>query len=155
MNLKTQKRISAQILKVGVNKIKFDPDKLDDIKEAITKTDIRSLIKRKVIIKRPVNYQSRARARMIKRQKSKGNRKGPGSREGTKKARANTKTLWVRKIRLLRGFLRALKKNDMLDNKIYRELILKSKGGFFRSRRHLKLYLNEHKIIKPKIAKSK
>ena len=36
----------------------------------------------------------------------------------------------------------------MLDNEGYRELYLKAKGGYFRSKRHVKLYIDEHSMIK-------
>ena len=148
MNLKTQKRIAAQILKVGITRVKFDSDKLSEIKEAITKTDIRSLIKEGVISGKPYLSQSRVRARKIKEQRKKGRRKGAGSKKGTKNARSNRKTLWVTKIRLLRSFLRELKTNGKIEVKDYRNLILKSKGGFFRSKRHLKLFITEKKMVK-------
>lgn len=150
MKLNTQKRIAAKVLKIGINKVSFDTEKLDEIKEAITKSDIRSLVKNKVISKKAGNSQSRVRARKIKEQKKKGNRKGPGSKSGTKKARSNPKTLWVRKIRVLREFLRELKDNDKINSKDYRNLILKSKGGYFRSKRHIKLYITEHRMVKRK-----
>ena len=150
MNLQTQKRIAAELLNVGKSKVKFDETRVNDIKEAITKSDIRSLIKEGVITKKAVNFQSRARARLIKKQKSKGNRKGPGSRKGKKTARVKRKTLWVRKIRVLRGFLRELRAKGMLETKDYRNLSLRSKGGYFRSKRHLKLYINEKNIVKEK-----
>jgi len=148
MNLKTQKRIAADILKVGINRVKFDSEKLSEIKEAITKSDMRSLIGEGLVSKRPFLSQSKARARKIKEQKKKGNRKGPGSRKGTKNARLRSKTIWVTKIRVLRRFLKELKGKSMLESGDYRNLVLKSKGGFFRSRRHLKLYINEHKLVK-------
>ena len=148
MNLKTQKRIAAQILKVGVNRVVFDLERLNDIKEAITKSDMRGLIKEKVVSKKPYLSQSRVRARKVMEQKKKGKRKGPGSRKGSKNARIRSKTIWVRKIRVLRGFLKELKDKKMLESKDYRELFLKSKGGYFRSKRHLKLYVNEHKLLK-------
>lgn len=148
MNLTTQKRIAAQILNIGINKVRFDNDKLNDIKEAITKSDIRSLIKSKIITVKKAMHQSRGRARIIKKQKRKGNKKGPGSRKGTKNARLNSKTVWVRKIRGLRSLLRELKMKGKLNNKDYRDLFLKSKGGLFRSKRHLKLYINEHGMVK-------
>src|SRR3989344_4739735 len=140
MKLTTQKRIAAEVLGIGINKVKFDVDKLDEIKEAITKSDIRSLVKNKVISKKAKNSQSRARARIIRIQKRKGNRK----------ARSNPKRLWVRKIRILRTFLRGLKEKGKLENKDYRNLILKSKGGYFRSKRHIKLYITEHRMVKEK-----
>ena len=109
---------------------------------------MRSLIKEGVVSKKPLLSQSRVRARKIKEQKKKGGRKGPGSKKGSKNARIRNKTLWVRKIRVLRKFLRELKAKEMLDTKDYRELLLKSKGGYFRSKRHLKLYVNERKLLK-------
>ena len=44
MELKIQKRLAAQILKCSQHKIVFDNSKLKDIKEAITKVDIKTLI---------------------------------------------------------------------------------------------------------------
>ncbi|MAG52937.1 MAG: 50S ribosomal protein L19e [Nanoarchaeota archaeon] len=148
MNLKTQKRIAADIMKVGSNRVKFDEERLDDIKEAITKTDMRSLVKEGAVSKKPYLSQSKVRARKIKEQKKKGNRKGPGTKKGTKNARLRPKRIWVNKIRVLRKFLKELKVKNMIESKNYRNLILKSKGGFFRSKRHLKLYINEHKLLK-------
>ena len=40
-----------------------------------------------------------------------------------------------------------LKDKGLLDNKNYKELYLKAKGGFFRSERHLKTYINERGLI--------
>ena len=41
-----------------------------------------------------------------------------------------------------------LKDKGIVDKKTYRNLYLKSKGGFFRSKSHIKLYINEHKLGK-------
>ena len=49
MKVNNQKRLAAQLLKCSEKRIRFDPDKLSDIKEAITKIDIRGLINDKVI----------------------------------------------------------------------------------------------------------
>jgi large subunit ribosomal protein L19e len=45
MKLKVQKRLAADILKCSIKKIKIDQSRLEDIKESITKKDIRTLIK--------------------------------------------------------------------------------------------------------------
>ncbi|MAF51114.1 MAG: 50S ribosomal protein L19e [Nanoarchaeota archaeon] len=148
MNLRTQKRIAADILKVGINRVKFDSEKANEIKEAITKSDMRSLIKEGVVSKKPMLSQSKARARKIKEQKRKGNRKGPGSKKGTKNARLRSKTIWVTKIRVLRRFLKDLRAKKLLESKDYRSLVLKAKGGFFRNKRHIKLYVTERKLVK-------
>ena len=49
-------------------------------------------------------------------------------------------------IRHQRSFLKELKEKGIVTKQIFRELYLKSKGGFFRSKRHIKLYIDEHKL---------
>ena len=49
MKLDNQKRLAAQILKCSKKRVKFDPDRSSDIKESITKADIRNLIKEEAI----------------------------------------------------------------------------------------------------------
>jgi len=44
MKLNLQKRLAAQILKCSEKRIQLDTTRLSDIKEAITKADIKSLI---------------------------------------------------------------------------------------------------------------
>jgi large subunit ribosomal protein L19e len=148
--LTTQKRIAAQILKVGITKIWFDPEKLAEIKEAITKSDIRALIRLKSIKRKKINLQSRSRTRKLKLQKKKGQRSGPGSRKGKKTARTPRKKAWVSKIRTQRTFLRSLKEGQLIANKDFRDLMSKATGGFFRNKRHIKTFLGEKNLIKEK-----
>ena len=146
--LDVQRRLAAQILKCGEHRIRFDPASLEDIKEAITKTDIRLLINNGVISKKRLKNTSRFWARKTKIQKSKGKQKGFGSRKGKKTARLTPKRVWINKIRLQRNFIKSLRDKDMITTADYHELYMKSKGGFFRSIRHLKLYSNERGIVK-------
>lgn len=145
MKLDNQKRLAAQILKCSEKRIRFDPDRLSDIKEAITKVDIRGLIKDKAIRKMPAIGVSRGRARKRLVQRRKGKQRGAGSRKGSRSARLPSKREWINKIRAQRELLNKLKEKKIIDDKLYREFYLKSKGGFFRSRRHIKLYLEERK----------
>lgn len=148
MQLKTQKRLAAHVMKCSEKRVIFDQDRLADIKEAITKTDIRSLVHDKVIKEKPLRSTSKAGARKNASQKRKGNQKGPGSRKGKKTARFPKKTAWMNKIRVQRRFLKELKEKDALSEKNYQMLYLKAKGGFFRSRRHIKLYIEEHELAR-------
>lgn len=145
MKLDNQKRLAAQILKCSEKRIKFDPDRLSNIKEAITKVDIRGLIKDKAIRKAYIKGVSRGRARKRLVQRRKGKQRGVGSRKGSRGARLPRKREWINKIRVQRELLKKLKEKKIIDDRLYRELYLKSKGGFFRSRRHIKLYLEERK----------
>ncbi|MBI2559428.1 50S ribosomal protein L19e [Candidatus Woesearchaeota archaeon] len=147
--LDVQRRLAAQILKCGRNRVRFDPGRLDEIKEAITKSDIRSLINLEAVSKNKMLNTSRFWARKIKKQKKAGRQKGFGSRKGKASARGiNPKRKWMNKIRLQRGYIKSLRDRGIIAGDIYHELYMKSKGGFFRSLRHLKLYTNEKGIIK-------
>ena len=146
--LDVQRRLAAQILKCGHNRIKFDANNLEEIKDAITKADIRQLIQDGVISKKRLLNTSRFWARKRKEQKSKGKQKGPGSRKGTKTARLNPKRNWINRIRLQRNIIKSLRDNNLITTSDYHELYMKSKGGFFRSKRHLKLYTQERGLIK-------
>lgn len=143
MKLDNQKRLAAEVLKCSYKRIKFDTDNLSDIKEAITKADIRRLIIGKLIWKENATGVSRVRARKRIIQKRKGKQKGHGSRKGSHNARLPGKRDWINRIRAQREFLALLRDKKAIDDTLYRELYMKSKGGFFRSRRHIKLYLEE------------
>jgi large subunit ribosomal protein L19e len=148
MKLKVQKRLAADILKCSIKKIKIDQSRLEDIKESITKKDIRTLIKEGAVQKRKTQESSRGRTRKIKIQKSKGKRKGSGSRKGSPFARLPKKSRWASKIRTQRKHIKELRDNGKINKNTYSDLYMKSKGGFFRSKRHINLYLEEHDLIK-------
>ena len=76
--LNVQRRLAAQVLKCGEHRIKFDPERLTDIKEAITKRDITALVNEGVISRERLLNTSKFWARRRKRQKSLGKQKGFG-----------------------------------------------------------------------------
>ena len=143
MNLSTQKRLAADVMKTGKNRIYFDPSRLNDIQEALTKDDIRKLVNDRVIQKKPKLGVSKSRFRKSLIQKRKGRRKGEGSREGKSTARLSRKRKWINLVRSQRDLIKELKDKKIINNKVYRGLYRKVKGGYFRSRRHIKLYLGE------------
>jgi len=147
MNLNVQKRISAYLLKAGENRIVFDTTKLNEIKEAITKADIRKLIADGAISKRQKKGISSFRANKLRLQKRKGKRKGPGSRKGTKTARTPRKRLWITKVRVQRRFIKLLQMKKLVAPETYTKVYRMIKGNMFRSKRHLKLYLEENNLF--------
>jgi len=144
MDLKVQKRLASQIFNCSPDRVVFDDNRLDDIKQAITKRDLRLLIGDGAITKKAGNFTSRVRANKLASQKRKGRRAGPGTVKGKATARANPKQIWMHTIRVQREFLALLLEKKIITRLAYRELYLKSKGGYFRSRRHIKLYLQDH-----------
>ena len=148
MKLNKKTDLAAKILKCSPKRVCFDTEKLSDIKEAVTKFDFRNLIKKGVIKRKPVKGISKFRTRKNKIQKSKGRQKGHGSRKGKLTARTNPKRKWMNAIRAQRNLLKGLREKDLIDSKIYGNLYRKAKGGYFRSVRHIKLYIKEQNLLK-------
>src|SRR4030042_6964350 len=149
MKLNLQKRLAASVLGCSEKRVILDPARVEDIKEAITKTDIRLLIGEGVIKERPVKGVSRVRANQRKTQKSKGLRRGEGTRKGKATAHKPRKEAWMERHRAQRNFLKYLKSKNLLKPGAFKELYVKSKGGYFRSIKHIKLYINEHTLLLP------
>lgn len=151
MNLRKQKLLAARTLGVSKQRVKFDASSADNkknLKEVLSRDDVRALVEEKVIVKLPKKGIARTRANKIAEQKKKGRRQGHGSRKGTANARHNTKDKWMEKIRALRAELQKLKSEGKLETKTFRELYLKAKGNFFRNKRHMKLYIEQNKMLK-------
>jgi len=147
MDLKVQKRLAAQVLNCSTKRVVFDNDRLDDIKQAITKRDLRLLKGEGAISMIPARGISQVRTRKTKMQKSKGRQKGPGSRKGKFNTHFDTRRMWRNNVRTQREFLKELVDKKLIDKKSYRDLYLKSKGGYFRSKRHIKIFLEEHELV--------
>jgi len=145
MKVDSQKRMAAEILKVGENRVWIDPDEIERVEEAITRQDIRNLIDGGAIKKRKVKGTSRGRARKARAQKKKGRRMGQGSRKGKKTARKPRKKEWMEKIRAIRTRLKELRDEEDLTDEQYRQLYDKAKGGFFRDTKHLENFV-ENKL---------
>ncbi|MDP7141280.1 MAG: 50S ribosomal protein L19e [Candidatus Woesearchaeota archaeon] len=147
-----QKRLAAQILKCSPKRIKLDSLRMEDIKKAITKVDVRSLIKEKAIKRKAVTSISKSRIRKNKEQKRKGRQRGYGSRKGTKNLRMGKKRRWINLVRAQRELIKELKLRNRISTKSYRMLYLKIKSGFFRNKRHVKLYIGEQNLLEKKIS---
>lgn len=145
--MKLQKRLAASLLNASPQRVILDPTKLDKINEAVTKFDVRKLVREHLITLEPVRGTSRVRARQRQRQKRKGRLRGFGVRKGRQGARHNAKRTWIHKIRAQRRFLTLLKHKKLLTTKNFSVLYQKAKGGFFRSVHHLKLYINENNLV--------
>jgi large subunit ribosomal protein L19e len=151
MNFKKQKQLAARALKVSPKRLKFQAQTADaqrNLKELISRESVRDLLSESTIIKQPTRGNSRTAANRILAQKKKGRRTGHGKRKGTANARLNAKSQWMTKIRALRRQLKLLRDSGKIDTKTYREMYAKTKGNFFRNKRHLMLYLEQNQLIK-------
>ncbi len=147
MDLRNQRRLAAEVLKCGENRIWIDPEETEEVEKAVTRRDVRNLVKQGVIKARKKKGVSRGRARKLHAQQKKGRRRGYGSRKGTAYARLPKKRRWIRTIRPIRAYLRELKKEKLIDKSMYRKYYIRAKGGEFKSKHHLKTHLIMEGII--------
>ncbi|MFH0829633.1 MAG: 50S ribosomal protein L19e [Candidatus Aenigmatarchaeota archaeon] len=134
----SQRRIASKILKAGSSRVWMDPNQAAKISQAITRTDIRRLIDKGIIRELPERKptpEAGARKQDI------------GSRKGARGARlrGGKKEPWLNIIRPQRQMLNELKPS--LKPMAYRKLYRLVKGGAFRSRTHLKSYVEEKKLL--------
>ena len=147
MDLDKVKRISANVMKTGVQRVWFNPEESDKIKEVMTKEDVRELIKEGVIKKRAHQSQSKARSRKLKEKKRKGRKSGRGKRKGTKKTRSEKKKNWIKRVRSQRKMLKELREKDPKAveavgyGKVYRMI----KGNYFRGKKYVEAYVKGKK----------
>jgi large subunit ribosomal protein L19e len=144
VNLKAKKRLASRVTGVGIHRIKFDTDHLDDIADAITRQNIRSLITANTIKIKPIVGTSKGRAHTKKAQK---NKRGTtqGSKQGRKGARVGKKEVYVAKVRALRRLLKIAKDRKDLTNPEFWALYKKVGGNTVRNKAHLRMLMDEIK----------
>lgn len=130
MDLKSQRRLAAEILKIGQNRVWINPERIDDVETAITREEIRKLIHEKAIKAAPEKGISRSRARVLHMKRKKGLRRGPGKKS---KPRISKKEIWMKKIRALRRRLRELKEKRVITRRTYRQFYNMAGAGVFGS----------------------
>ena len=128
--------------KVGVNRVHFDSDHLDDIADAITRDNIRSLFTANTIRIEPIKGASRGRAKIKKIQKKKRGVK-QGSKKGRKGARTGKKEAYVTKVRSLRYRLKIAKDRKEITNTEFWDLYKKIGGNTVRNIAHLRMLIDE------------
>ncbi len=142
VNLKAKKRLASRVIGVGVHRIKFDSDHLDDVADAITRENIRSLITANTIQIKSFTGTSRGRAQEKKSQKKKRGT-GQGSKQGRKGAREGKKEVYVAKVRSLRRLLKIAKDRKEITNPEFWALYKKVGGNTVRNKAHLRLLMEE------------
>jgi len=144
----TQRRLAADILGVGQNRVWMDPQRLEEIQTAITSQEIRRLIGDGAIRKLPERGISRGRTRRLHAKRARGERRGPGRRKGGLKARAPKQDPWTMLIRALRAELADLRGRRIITPAVYRSLYLLCKGHAFESVGELRRYIESQNLAR-------
>jgi len=132
MNLRKKKELAARTLKVGKKRIIFSNSRVNEIKEAITKQDIRDLKNDGAIYIKEIKGRTKVK---------KARKKGPGK---IKKNVSKRKQEYVILTRKLRKYVSERKRQGKISKEEFIDIRKKIRNRFFRSRSHLK----EHIISK-------
>ena len=140
--------MAAQILKCGENRVFIDPYLIEEVKMAITRNDIRNLIKEGIIQKKYKKGISKYRKNLNHERKKKGRGRGLGKRKGPKGARTPKKKAWMKRIRPQRRLLKKLRDRKQITTTNYRKLYKNAKGGMFASVAQLNRHIKEKELLR-------
>jgi large subunit ribosomal protein L19e len=141
MSATTVKRLAADILGVGTNRVRLDKDNLGKVEEALTRADVRGLVDEGVVYAIPKKAGHRTQEKPRQRR---------GRRKGNKKARTGGKSAWMVRIRSQRAYLEQLLGSGELPRTHKRTIYLKIKGGAFKGKAAMRAYLAENRMLKAK-----
>lgn len=146
MDTSYQKRLAAKLLKCSPKRVKMAEEK--DIEEALTRNDVKHLIVKGLITKKQKKGTTRAEAKKRLLQKKKGRGRGTGKKGGTRYAKVDKKTMWMRTVRAQRALLKELRDKGQIEKSIYGGIYRRSKGGEFRNKKHMLAYLKDNGLLK-------
>lgn len=134
-NLNKRKKLAARVFGVGIERICFDVSRLEEIKEAITKQDIKDLFSSGAITIKEIKGRKTNVKRKTKRGPGKIKRKiKPGKRQ------------YIYHVRKLRRHIQELRTQEKLSEDKYQELRIKIKAREFKDKNHLKEYISSGEI---------
>lgn len=129
MNLRNKKELAARTLRVGKDRVVFLESRIPEIKEALTKQDIKDLKNNGAIIVKEKNGRKKV---------EKKKRRGPGS---FKKKVDTRKQKYVKLTRKLRAYVADLKEKGKLTPEETNEIRKKIRNKDFKSKAQLKTYV--------------
>jgi len=131
MNIGKKKSLAVRTLKVGKERIVFLKPRLDEIKEAITKQDIRDLQKEGAIVVKGIKGRKKVK---------KVNKRSTGN---IRKKVNKRKKEYVIMTRKLRKYIAEMKKQGKLSKEEILDIRKKIRNRIFRSKAHLKTYIGD------------
>ena len=137
MALEKKKVLASRTLGVGKNRLSFNTSRLAEIKEAITKQDVRDLLSSGAIIIK----EKKGRRKIIRRKTRR--------RSGSIKNKVNNrKREYITATRKLRSHLKSLKSKKIISNEEFIKLRKEIRARFFKNLSHMKEHISQTKEAK-------
>ncbi len=130
MNLSKKKELAKRTFNVGEDRIVFVESRIKDIKEAITKQDMRDLKRDKAIIIK----EKKGRKKVIKKKR----RRSTGNIRKKVKTRKKDYMILTRK---LRKYTSEMKNQEKISKEEVSDIRKKIRNKAFRSKAHLREYI--------------
>lgn len=151
---KLARRLASDIMQRGEKSIRMKPSEVADIEKALTRDDVRALIKKGSIFALKPKRNASTYGRELKTKRSEGRKRGRGKRKGTAKARGGVS--YQKRIRAQRRVLKALKSDGTITNELFKKYYRLTKGGVFTSKMTLISRIrNDIQISDERVAKLK
>ncbi|MGC8547756.1 MAG: 50S ribosomal protein L19e [Candidatus Micrarchaeia archaeon] len=144
MTIKFVKRVAGELLHRGENAIKIKESARSDAEKALTKDDVRKLIKDGSVYAELPKHNLSLHGKLLRQKRAKGRKRGYGKRKGTAKARAGK--VWERKVRSQRLLLKRLKEIGKINTKTFDKFYASIKGNAFPDKRSLLLHLSDEGV---------
>lgn len=130
MNLSKKKNLAAKALKVGKGRVKILEERMSEVKDALTKQDIKDLVKDGAIEVKEVKGRKKIEKRKRKR--------GAGK---IKKKVNKRKENYVIMTRKLRAYTRSMYIQGKVSKQEKEDIRKKIRNKFFKSKANLKQYI--------------
>ncbi len=130
MKLDKKKALAARVLGVGKGRVIFNKERLDEIKEAITKQDIRDLFNSGAI-----SIAQIVGKRTVEKRKT---RRRMGS---IRKKVKSGKRIYIQRTRKLRSYIAELKKHGEITSEQYFTLRKQIRASIYRNKAHMKEHI--------------
>ena len=130
MKLNKKKYLAAKVLSVGKGRVIFNKERLEEIKEAITKQDIRDLVAAGAISIREITGK-----RAVLKRKT---RRRMGS---IRKKVKQGKRIYIQRTRKLRSYIVELRKQGRITSDLYYTLRKQIKASMYRNKAHMKEHI--------------
>ncbi len=127
------RRMAGNIMSRGQSKIRIKPSAMDDVKNVLTRDDVRGLIKDGKVYAIEEKHNLSLYGKKLREKRKQGRGRGPGRRRGTAKARHGDMD-HKKRVRAQRRLLKVLKEDKTIDNEQFKHLYALVSGGTFMSK---------------------